>query len=132
MFVPPCIHVQSEAMMLLQMTKKILKTLESTRFTGCPVVAVAAKPGGPESSPAENALGVDQLITVQPHTPSHLTPLTPPHLTQVLTDCVFVPKRTPEGPFIFSVDHCFPIRGQGTVMTGTVLSGSISVNDVRI
>jgi len=24
-------------------------------------------------------------------------------------------------PFLFSVDHCFPIKGQGTVLTGTVL-----------
>ncbi len=46
------------------MTKKILKTLESTRFAGCPVVAMAAKPGGPEASPAETARGLDQLITV--------------------------------------------------------------------
>lgn len=30
------------------MRKKMLKTLEGTRFAGCPVVAVAAKPGGPE------------------------------------------------------------------------------------
>ena len=30
------------------MKKKMLKTLESTRFAGSSVVAVAAKPGGPE------------------------------------------------------------------------------------
>lgn len=28
-----------------------------------------------------------------------------------------------------AVDHCFSIRGQGTVMTGTVLQGSLAVND---
>lgn len=28
-----------------------------------------------------------------------------------------------------SVDHCFSIKGQGTVMTGTILSGSISLGD---
>lgn len=47
-----------------QMTKKIIRTLETTRFAGCPVVAVAAKPGGPEAPPTECALGVDELITV--------------------------------------------------------------------
>jgi hypothetical protein len=36
------IHVQ------LQMTKRLLKTLENTRFAGSPVIPVAAKPGGPE------------------------------------------------------------------------------------
>lgn len=28
-----------------------------------------------------------------------------------------------------SVDHCFSIRGQGTVMTGTILQGSLAIND---
>lgn len=28
-----------------------------------------------------------------------------------------------------SVDHCFSIKGQGTVMTGTILSGSIGLGD---
>ncbi len=40
------------------------------------------------------------------------------------------PKRTPDGKFFFAVDHCFPIKGQGTVLTGTVLNGSVKVNDV--
>lgn len=29
--------------------------------------------------------------------------------------------RQAAGPFLFAVDHCFGIRGQGTVLTGTVL-----------
>eukprot|EP00061_Rhincodon_typus_P010348 g34575.t1 len=40
-----------------------------------------------------------------------------------------MPKRDPSGSFLMAVDHCFSIRGQGTVMTGTILSGSINVND---
>jgi selenocysteine-specific translation elongation factor len=36
-----------------------------------------------------------------------------------------------QAPFMFSVDHCFPIKGQGTVMTGTVLSGTVQIHDVR-
>ena len=50
--------------------------------------------------------------------------------SQVLSSKVFVPERSSSGAFVFSVDHCFPIRGQGTVMTGTVLGGSVAVNDV--
>ena len=49
---------------------------------------------------------------------------------QALSERVFVPHRSPDGPFVFSVDHCFPIRGQGTVMTGTVLNGRVAVSDV--
>ena len=52
------------------------------------------------------------------------------YCVQVLSSKVFVPERSVSGPFVFSVDHCFPIRGQGTVMTGTVLSGSVALNDV--
>ncbi len=40
------------------------------------------------------------------------------------------PERSPDLPFLFSVDHCFNVRGQGTVMTGTVLQGTVKVNDV--
>ena len=36
--------------------------------------------------------------------------------------------RKTEGPFLFSIDHCFGIKGQGTVLTGTVLSGKAAVN----
>jgi selenocysteine-specific elongation factor len=42
-----------------------------------------------------------------------------------------VPKRviSTDQPFMFSIDHCFQIKGQGTVMTGTVLSGQVKVGD---
>ena len=30
---------------------------------------------------------------------------------------------------VFNVDHCFGIKGQGTIMTGTVLQGSLKVGD---
>lgn len=48
----------------------------------------------------------------------------------MLTENVFHPIRDPKGPFLFSVDHCFAIRGQGTVLTGTILNGSAAVNEV--
>merc|ERR1712238_135070 len=32
--------------------------------------------------------------------------------------------------FYFAIDHCFPIKGMGTVLTGTCLNGSIKVNDI--
>ena len=45
------------------MTKRMLKTLENTKFANSPVVAVAAKPGGPENADCQ-ADGVDALIEV--------------------------------------------------------------------
>ena len=52
-------------------------------------------------------------------------------LIETLKSQTYVPTRDADGPFIFSVDHCFSIRGQGTIMTGTALNGSAAVNDVR-
>lgn len=46
-------------------------------------------------------------------------------LVEVLKSKLVIPKRDPTGPFMFSFDHAFPIKGQGTVLTGTVLAGSV-------
>lgn len=51
-------------------------------------------------------------------------------LISTLMNSTYLPLRSEKGPFIFAVDHCFSIRGQGTVMTGTALSGKVCVNDV--
>lgn len=34
-----------------------------------------------------------------------------------------------KGNFVMAVDHCFQIKGKGSVLTGTVLSGSVNVDD---
>lgn len=39
------------------------------------------------------------------------------------------PPSAVDVPFLFAVDHCFSIRGKGTICTGTVLQGRISCND---
>ncbi|KAL4670385.1 hypothetical protein H8957_010575 [Semnopithecus entellus] len=93
-----------------KMTKKMQKTLENTKFRGAPIIPVAAKPGGPEAPETEAPQGIPELI-------------------ELLTSQISIPMRDPSGPFLMSVDHCFSIRGQGTVMTGTILSGSISLGD---
>ena len=49
---------------LLQMSKRISKTLESTAFSGALIVPVAAKPGGPDAPPSQGALGIDNLVQV--------------------------------------------------------------------
>lgn len=93
-----------------KMTKRLHKTLENTRFKDCPVIAVAAKPGGPEAPDTEEPQGVPELI-------------------QLLKKQTYLPQRDPGGDLLMAVDHCFSIRGQGTVMTGTILQGALSIND---
>lgn len=70
---------------------------------------VSAKIGGHEDVTNDESIGISELI-------------------EELQKLTYLPSRDPNGPFVFAVDHCFSIKGQGTVMTGTVLSGSIQVN----
>lgn len=44
----------------------------------------------------------------------------------------FIPKQRSKDPnkFLFAVDHCFNIKGHGTVFTGTVVDGMISVKSL--
>ena len=80
--------------------KKIKMTLSKTKFKDTTIIACSAS----------NSEGVENLV-------------------DVISKNVVLRKRDVEGPFIFAVDHCFAIRGQGTVLTGTCLAGSIGVND---
>ena len=51
-------------------------------------------------------------------------------LVETLQKSLPEPKRQPgNSSFYFAIDHCFPIKGMGTVLTGTCLSGSVKVND---
>lgn len=92
-----------------KMCKKISKTLEKTRFKNSVVVPVAAHPSSDD--PNITPIGIKDLIEeMKRHT--------------------YIPERSDKGSFVFAVDHCFAIKGQGTVMTGTVIQGSVSLSDV--
>lgn len=98
--------------------KAVWKRLEGTRFANCTIVPVSACVGGEKVAAVDGAdihrnetVNVDVLVeTLQRELPP--------------------PKRGSSDTFFFSIDHCFPIRGQGTVLTGTVLSGNIAVNQM--
>jgi translation elongation factor EF-Tu-like GTPase len=51
-------------------------------------------------------------------------------LLERLTAMAHCPKRTHNDAFYVAVDHCFAVKGQGTVLTGTILNGSIEVGQV--
>uniref|UniRef100_A0A0N5A7D6 Tr-type G domain-containing protein n=1 Tax=Parastrongyloides trichosuri TaxID=131310 RepID=A0A0N5A7D6_PARTI len=46
-----------------------------------------------------------------------------------LEKLVYQPIRNIDGPFIMNADHCIPIKGKGTIITGTVISGILKIND---
>lgn len=102
-----------------KMKKKIHKALSSSKFANCVIIPISAAMGGEkvaaimnteqeQSVPTE---GVDRLI-------------------EAVKDAMPLPKRNINAPFFFAIDHCFPIRGHGTVITGTVLSGSVAINQM--
>eukprot|EP00798_Chlamydomonas_sp_ICE-L_P015847 gene15847-21974_t len=99
--------------------KKLASTFAMTKFAGVFMVPVAAKAS---NGPAEGEEGA--ATATLPTTTLGIDDLRSQLIEMVPADL----KRT-EGPFLFAVDHCFPIKGQGTVMTGTVLRGSVSAND---
>ena len=44
-------------------------------------------------------------------------------LCRTLQEAMRLPRRSATGPLYLAVDHCFPIKGQGTVLTGTKEGG---------
>jgi len=52
-------------------------------------------------------------------------------LIEVLIPRLKIPDRALEQhkKFICAVDHCFPIKGKGTIMTGTILQGNVAKGD---
>ena len=48
------------------------------------------------------------------------------NLVNTLLQAFELPKRNKNGSFHYLIDHCFSIKGQGTVVTGTIIQGSIT------
>ncbi|GFH23685.1 eukaryotic elongation factor, selenocysteine-tRNA-specific, partial [Haematococcus lacustris] len=94
--------------------KRLAQTFNLTKFAGVPMVPITAKPGGggTGTSAAPDAEGLEELQ-------AHLVAMVPTQPRALAA----------AGPLLFSIDHCFPIKGQGTVLTGTVLQGAVAVGD---
>ena len=125
---------------------KLTKVFSITKFAGCRMIPVAAAVGGEKRAAvgtdddgraameklsvenakndgegqgtkivnvaaAKDSIGIDDLVA---------------ELKQKIT----MPNRSSDGNLLFAVDHCFAIKGKGTVLTGTVLSGGLAVNDI--
>lgn len=95
---------------LLTQTKKLRARFKNTKFGAyLPIVHVAAAPKGESGG---EAYGVENLINT-------------------ILNNIDIPNReiSSKQHFKFAIDHCFQIKGQGTVMTGTVLGGQVKVGD---
>lgn len=93
--------------------KLVAETLAATKFAGCPILAVAARPGAGDGGAHTNAAG----------------PMGIDELRAALLSCVSLEAPPLSSSFLFYIDHCFAVKGQGTVLTGTVSSGRVAVGD---
>lgn len=85
---------------------RISKVLSGSGFRRIDFVPFAAKP-----SKNDVPIGLDELKRV--------------------LSTIEVPKRlNVDAPMLMSVDHCFSIKGQGSVATGTLLRGAMAINQV--
>jgi selenocysteine-specific elongation factor len=88
------------------------RTKFGKNFTIVPVSASPSEVGASSDEP-DKPVGLENLINS-------------------VLQMVEIPDRDRgiEKDFLFAIDHCFSIKGQGTVITGTVLAGKAKVGDV--
>ncbi|POM61747.1 Translation elongation factor Tu [Phytophthora palmivora] len=100
--------IESERMGTIETVTQEIRTFMATYFNFqqdpvIPVVPVAVGTG-------QDAQGIQQLLNV-------------------FRTNLQVPERESSGVFCLAVDHCFAVSGNGTVLTGTVLSGTLEKGD---
>ncbi len=106
-----------------KVSDEIRKVFVTTKFKDAPIILTAACIGGEK---AASAKGEENVTLTSPSS----TTIGIDTLVQHIKQTVKIPIRHKDAPFYFAIDHCFPIRGHGTVLTGTVLSGSVSTNSI--
>lgn len=105
--------VEKREEMVRRVSGKLRTVMKGTRFPDCAIIPLAAAPGASESA---EPIGTELLL-------DHLA-------SGIKKRDLKASQRTNAGDeFLFAVDHCFPLRGQGTVLTGTVLHGGARVGD---
>ncbi|MHA1379387.1 MAG: selenocysteine-specific translation elongation factor [Candidatus Helarchaeota archaeon] len=79
---------------------EIRNLLKETSFPNAPIIPISAKTG-------------KGIVELKNNLYSILSP----------------PRRQIDGKFKMPIDHAFPIKGTGTIITGTILRGKISIGD---
>lgn len=130
-------ETEEERRVLLEKQKKKLRLVFSkTRWPDAPMIEVAAAPSAEGVEPIGLGALVDSLtIATKRMMLSQLKQMEAGE--EIEGSLLRLPNQKNLGTstrhgadnFLMFVDHCFPIKGQGTVLTGTVIDGAISVGD---
>ena len=121
-----------------RMKRRLLKVFNKTKFANCSIIATSAAVGGEKvaSIGAKCALstGLNESSTKGPKKDGMTMNLSNSQgvaeLVDLIRASIEIPKRNLCGPLYYAIDHCFSIKGHGTILTGTVLGGSISVGNI--
>jgi selenocysteine-specific elongation factor len=116
-----------------KMTNRIRKIFASTKFANAPIIATAAAVGGEKVASVGAATASEKSIRGGSKSNSGLQKqqtVGVDTLVNLIHSSAKIPKRNTEGSLYFAIDHCFHIKGHGTVLTGTVLNGSLSINSL--
>lgn len=113
---------------LRKMRRRLEATMAQTRWPTAPIVNVAADPGAAGLRPLDPTvvappIGTGELI-------SKIVDLVDAEsLKKERDEATALASTGPAKNFRMFVDHCFPVKGQGTVLTGTVMDGVVRVGD---
>lgn len=94
----------------------------SFRGREVPVIPVSAAPQAATDAESNRADHSEPSLAAS-------LPLGIAELVEALRSHLHIPERDLSGPFSLAIDHCFAIQGNGTILTGTVLSGAVRVGD---
>lgn len=110
-----------------KVTKLIEQALSTTRFKGSPIAKISAIVGGD----GKDGVGSASSSAAADHGGAGVVTEGLDDLVNLIRDTTKMPDRGDASaePLYYSVDHCFPIKGQGTVVTGTILGGSVKVGE---
>eukprot|EP00890_Picochlorum_soloecismus_P000580 jgi/Picsp_1/1522/NSC_05000-R1_selenocysteine-specific elongation factor len=120
---------------LKKATKLIKETLKATKFRDAPIIPVSAIEQEETSvvlkEQAEEKLDGNKIASRQ----EDFLSMSKYSGIDILIDTIV--KSVPQehalhrdtGPFMMYIDHCFAVKGQGTIITGTISSGTIAPGD---
>jgi len=106
------IPVEERKVVIEKKINALKKIFQKTKFANKLImVPISANIGGQENQKINETSGLDGLI-------------------ETLVKEIDIPQRNQKTEeFLFLIDHCFPIKGQGSVVTGTVIKGNVKNND---
>ena len=114
---------------ITKMTNKLRKIFATTKFASSPIIATSAALGGEKVASVGLKCALERNLMKKDGIPASMSNTEGvTELVELIRNSIEIPNRNAAGPLYFAVDHCFSIKGHGTVLTGTVLSGSVSVN----